>query len=208
MRQQFLGALIGAAFGTVFVLVNSGAPLPAAIGWVLRGLAVLALAAVVVRGVRAGGRPTLEGRPMFGPSYRVIVIGEVVLLSPGSSSSACSTRRCRRTSRWIATIVGLHFVALASAWKTRSILVVGVVLTVLGVVGLALLGSAALKWVPFVSGVLSGLTLLGGSLYGVRRSLNLTAVSGPQNKLAAAPSMRNSVPTTTHGLLASASFSS
>jgi hypothetical protein len=70
---------------------------------------------------------------------------------------------------WIATIVGLHFAALASAWKTRSILVVGVVLTVLGVVGLALLGSAA-EWVPFVSGVLSGVTLLGGSLYGVRRA--------------------------------------
>jgi hypothetical protein len=44
-----------------------------------------------------------------------------------------------------------------------------VVLTVLGVVGLALLGSAA-TWVPFVSGVLSGVTLLGGSLYGVRRA--------------------------------------
>ncbi|MEV6626752.1 hypothetical protein AB0M83_23195 [Amycolatopsis sp. NPDC051106] len=43
------------------------------------------------------------------------------------------------------------------------------VLTVLGVVGLALLGSAA-QWVPFVSGVLSGVTLLGGSLYGVRRA--------------------------------------
>jgi len=72
MRQQFLGALIGAAFGTVFVVVNSGDPLPAAAGWVLRALAVVALAAVVVLGVRAGGRPTLEGRPMFGPSYRVV----------------------------------------------------------------------------------------------------------------------------------------
>jgi hypothetical protein len=40
---------------------------------------------------------------------------------------------------------------------------------VLGIVGLALLGSAV-EWVPFVSGVLSGVTLLGGSLYGVRRA--------------------------------------
>ncbi|MEV6875699.1 hypothetical protein [Amycolatopsis sp. NPDC051128] len=170
MRQQFLGALIGAAFGTVFVLVNSGDPLPAAVAWVLRALAVVALAAVVVLGVRAGGRPTLEGRPMFGPSYRVIVIGEVVLLVAGFFVLNLLDAPVQANVAWIATVVGLHFAALASAWKTRSILVVGVVLTVLGVVGLALLGSPALPWVPFVSGVLSGVTLLGGSLYGVRRA--------------------------------------
>jgi hypothetical protein len=170
MRQQFLGALIGAAFGTVFVLVNSGAPLPTAIGWVLRALAVVALAAVVVLGVRAGGRPTLEGRPMFGPSYRVIVIGEVVLLVAGFFVLSLLDAPVQANVAWIATVVGLHFAALASAWKTRSILAVGVLLTVLGVTGLALLGSPALPWVPFVSGVLSGVTLLGGSLYGVRRA--------------------------------------
>ncbi|UOX91468.1 hypothetical protein MUY14_12880 [Amycolatopsis sp. FBCC-B4732] len=169
MRQQFLGALIGAAFGTVFVLVNSGAPLPAAIGWVLRALAVLALAAVVVLGFRAGGRPTLDDRPVFGPSYRVVVIAEVVLLVAGFFELSLLEAPVEGNVAWIATIVGLHFVALASAWKTRSILVVGAVLTVLGVVGLALLGSAT-EWVPFVSGVLSGATLLGGSLYGVRRA--------------------------------------
>lgn len=169
MRQQFLGALIGAAFGTVFVLVNSGDPLPAGLGWVLRALAVLALAAVVVLGVRAGGRPTLDGRPVFGPSYRVIVIGEVVLLVAGFFVLSLLDAPVQANVAWIATVVGLHFAALASAWKTRSILVVGGVLTALGVVGLALLGTAA-AWVPFVSGVLSGVTLLGGSLYGVRRA--------------------------------------
>jgi hypothetical protein len=169
MRQQFLGALIGAAFGTVFVLVNSGAPLPAAIGWVLRAVAVLALAAVVVLGIRAGGRPTLEGRPMFGPNYRVIVIGEVVLFVAGFFVLSLLDAPVQANVAWIATIVGLHFVTLASAWRTRSVLVVGVVLTALGVAGLALLGSAA-PWVPFVSGVLSGVTLLGGSLDGLRRA--------------------------------------
>ncbi len=169
MRQQFLGALIGAAFGAVFVLVNSGAPVPAALGWVLRALAVLALVAVVVLGVRAGGRPTLDDRPVFGPSYRVIVVGEVVLLVAGFFVLSLLDAPVQANVAWIATVVGLHFVALASAWKARSILVVGVVLTVLGVAGLVLLGSAA-EWVPFVSGVLSGVTLLGGSLSGVRRA--------------------------------------
>ncbi|SFW81894.1 hypothetical protein [Amycolatopsis australiensis] len=169
MRQQFLGALIGAAFGTVFVLVNAGPPVPAALGWVLRAFAVLALAAVVVLGLRAGGRPTLEGRPMFGPGYRVIVAAEVVLLVVGFFVLRLLDAPVQANVAWIATIVGVHFVALASAWQTRSILVVGVVLTVLGVAGLALLGSAP-AWVPFVSGVLSGVTLLGGSLYGVRRA--------------------------------------
>lgn len=170
MRQQFLGALIGAAFGAVFVLVNSGDPVPAALGWGLRALAVLALAAVLFLGLRAGGRPTLDGRPMFGPSYRIVVIGEVVLLVAGFFVLSLLDAPVQANVAWIATVVGLHFVALASAWKTRSILVVGVVLTVLGVVGLGLLGSPALPWVPFVSGVLSGVTLLGGSLYGVRRA--------------------------------------
>lgn len=170
MRQQFLGALIGAAFGAVFVLVNSGDPVPAALGWGLRALAVLALAAVLFLGLRAGGRPTLDGRPMFGPRYRVVVIGEVVLLVAGFFVLSLLDAPVQANVAWIATVVGLHFVALASAWKTRSILVVGVVLTVLGVVGLGLLGSPALPWVPFVSGVLSGVTLLGGSLYGVRRA--------------------------------------
>jgi hypothetical protein len=169
MRQQFLGVLIGAAFGTVFVLVNSGPPLPAALGWVLRALAVVVLAAVVGLGLRAGGRPTLDDRPVFGPSSRVIVVGEVVLLVAGFFVLRLLDAPVEANVAWIATVVGLHFAALASAWKTRSILVVGAVLTVLGVAGLALLGSLT-EWVPFVSGVLSGVTLLGGSLYGVRRA--------------------------------------
>ncbi|WP_410574666.1 hypothetical protein [Amycolatopsis sp. cmx-4-61] len=169
MRQQFLGALIGAAFGTVFVLVNSGAPLPPVLGWVLRALAVVALGAVLFLGLRAGGRPTLDGRPVFGPGYRVVVLGEVVLLVAGFFVLSLLDAPVQANVAWIATVVGLHFAALASAWRTRSILVVGVVLTVLGVAGLALLGTAA-AWVPFVSGVLSGVTLLGGSLYGVRRA--------------------------------------
>jgi hypothetical protein len=170
MRQQFLGALIGAAFGTVFVLVNSGAPVPAAVGRVLGALAVVALAAVVFLGLRAGGRPTLAGRPVFGPSYRLLVLGEVVLLVAGFFVLDLLEAPVQANVAWIATIVGLHFVALASAWKARSILVVGVVLTVLGITGLVLLGTPALPWVPFVSGALSGVTLLGGSLYGVRRA--------------------------------------
>ncbi|WP_410597641.1 hypothetical protein [Amycolatopsis sp. lyj-23] len=169
MRQQFLGALIGAAFGTVFVLVNSGDPLPPVLGWVLRALAVAALAAVLFLGLRAGGRPTLDGRPVFGPSYRVVVLGEVVLLVAGFFVLSLLDAPVQANVAWIATVVGLHFAALAWAWKARSILVVGVVLTALGVAGLVLLGSAA-AWVPFVSGVLSGVTLLGGSLHGVRRA--------------------------------------
>lgn len=170
MRQQFLGALIGAAFGTVFVVVNAGDPLPAPIGWALRVLAVAALAAVIVLGVRAGGRPTLAGRPMFGRSYRLIVAGEVVLLVAGFFVLNLLTAPVQANVAWIATIVGIHFAALSSAWRTRSVLVIGVVLTALGIAGLALLGSVALPWVPFLSGVLSGVTLLGGSLYHVGRA--------------------------------------
>jgi hypothetical protein len=42
-------------------------------------------------------------------------------------------------------------------------LVPGVAPTVLGIAGFVMAGTSALEWVPFVSGVLSGITLLGGS---------------------------------------------
>ncbi|MEV4377053.1 hypothetical protein [Streptosporangium sp. NPDC049644] len=77
---------------------------------------------------------------------------------------------------WVTFVVGVHFVALAPVWKDWSIAVPGVVLTLLGVAGLVLAATAAVDWVPFVSGVLSGVVLLlGTATFGWRAMTARTA---------------------------------
>ncbi|NBE92685.1 hypothetical protein FE391_03860 [Nonomuraea sp. KC401] len=72
-----------------------------------------------------------------------------------------------------ALVVGVHFVALAPVWKDWSIAVPGVVLTLLRAAGLALAPTAAVAWVPVVSGVLSGVVLLAAAV-----TMGLRALTG------------------------------
>jgi hypothetical protein len=171
--HRMTGLLIGAVFGTVFVFVNSHAPLDPAIALVLRVAAAAALGGVVllwftaVRRARttgvepavAGGR---TGGKMFGLGFAVIVVIEAVLLFGGIMVLRALDRPVETNVAWIALVVGVHFVALGPVWKNRTIMLPGLVLTVLGVAGLAMTFTAALEWVPLVSGVLSGVTLLAG----------------------------------------------
>jgi hypothetical protein len=169
--QPLLGALIGAGFGAIFVLVNAGDPVPSPVGTTLRVLAgaallvVLALSALLARKPvppHLGRNP--DGRPMFGRGYRLIVVAEVVLLAAGMTVIRLIDAPPQANVAWIATVVGAHFLALAAVWAQRSIAVVGGVQTVLGLTGLVLLATPAAAWVPLISGVLSGATLLAGSL--------------------------------------------
>ncbi|MBB5965669.1 hypothetical protein [Planomonospora venezuelensis] len=179
------GMLIGAVFGTVFVVVNANSPLDATAGAILRGAAVLGLAGVVVMwflavrriktgAVRAAGPdttgPGAAGR-FFGLRYAFIVAAEAVLLFGGIAVLRVWERPEQTNVAWIAFVVGVHFVALAPVWGQRSILVVGVVLALLGTAGLIMAATSAVAWVPFVSGVLSGAVLLAGSLTFARQEL-------------------------------------
>ncbi|MDP9845983.1 hypothetical protein [Streptosporangium lutulentum] len=169
------GLLIGAVFGTIFVAVNAHTPLNAAIGTLLRVVAFLCLAGVIVmwflavRRERTGGaQPSgVPGRSakMFNRGYVLVVIGEVVLLFGGIAALRAWGRPEEANVAWIAFVVGVHFIALAPAWKQRSILLPGVALSLFGVAGLVLSATSALEWVPFVSGVLSGVTLLAGCTF-------------------------------------------
>ncbi|MFC4060060.1 hypothetical protein ACFOWE_17275 [Planomonospora corallina] len=103
--------------------------------------------------------------------YLVIVAIEVVLLFGGIAALRVLERPEETNVAWIALIVGVHFVALGPVWKNRSIMLPGAVLTVLGLAGLAMTFTSALPWVPFVSGVLSGATLLAGCLTAARSGL-------------------------------------
>lgn len=166
-RPTFVGHLIGASFGMVFVIVNA-AGLEAAAAVPLRILAVAAFAVVLVAFVRtvrilraAGDRPPVG----FTRFFWLVVAIEAVALFGGLAV----LRQIEPAAAlgWIALVVGVHFYPLARLWREgrRQLLSIATAMTILGVVGLLLaftLHDAVL--VATVSGVGSGAVLLGWSL--------------------------------------------
>ncbi|MCP2365390.1 hypothetical protein HD597_012410 [Nonomuraea thailandensis] len=176
------GLLVGAVFGAVFVLVNAHEPLNSAVATVLRIIAVLAAGFVLVlwfataRAERtapvpasaASGQGSSRPKSMFTPGYLAVVAAEAVLLFGGIPVLAALGAPAQANVAWVAFVVGVHFLALAPIWKDRVIAVPGAVLALLGVAGFAMAWTSAADWTPFVSGVLSGLVLLAGSVTGGR----------------------------------------
>ncbi|WP_052810010.1 hypothetical protein [Streptomonospora alba] len=175
MNQRFLGVLIGSAFGAVFVFANSGAPMPPDVTLAARVAAAAALAATVLLGLAASrgdaaadsrSRPPAarnaagRWRGMFKRGFAGVVFTEGVLLIGGFRAIRVFGAPPETNVAWIAVVVGLHFVALVAVWKAPSVAVPGAVLTALGVAGFALAALSLTPWVPVVSGVLSGVTLL------------------------------------------------
>ncbi|SDM75056.1 hypothetical protein [Allokutzneria albata] len=161
MRHQAIGALIGATGGTAFVLANAGAPLNGALTTAAQILAVLLLAATLVMTFRQGKKPaTDDAAGGFTKGYWFVVLGEVVALFGGFQVLRALEAPVQANVAWIAVVVGIHFVAFVLVWKTWTIAVPGVIMTILGGIGLGMAWTSAVAWVPIVSGVLSGLTLL------------------------------------------------
>ncbi|MFB9890274.1 hypothetical protein [Planobispora takensis] len=178
------GLLVGAVFGAVFVVVNAQSPLNTLTAGLLRVTACLAAVSVLtmwflaVRSERSAGKPAettgttgtaqpagtaRPGKPgMYGRGYLVILVAEVILLYGGLQVLAAWERPVQTNVAWIALVVGVHFIALAPVWKDWAIAVPGTILSLLGVAGLVMVSTGALDWVPFVSGVLSGVVLLTG----------------------------------------------
>ncbi|MEV0662721.1 hypothetical protein ACIBI3_22275 [Actinomadura luteofluorescens] len=173
MSPQLLGLLVGSGFGTAFVLANVGEPLPEGAGIAMRVLAVACLLAVVVigfRGDRRGGTGRGDARPgWFGPRFGLVVVAEFALIFGGIAVLRALDAPQEINVAWIALIVGLHFVVLARVWKRGAIAVPGGVLSGLGAAGMIMAAGSSVEWIPFVSGALSGVTLLAGSLYGAAR---------------------------------------
>ncbi|OLT29894.1 hypothetical protein BJF79_10230 [Actinomadura sp. CNU-125] len=177
MSPQLLGLLVGSGFGTAFVLANAGEPVPGPLGIALRVAAILCLVAVIVTGFRTdrrgdpdGAAPADRERPAwFGPKFGLVVVAEFALIFGGIAVLRALDAPEECNVAWIALIVGLHFVALAPIWKRAAIAVPGAALTVLGVAGMVMAAMSRTDWIPFVSGTLSGVVLLAGSLYGAAR---------------------------------------
>lgn len=169
LMQRMTGLLVGAVFGAVFVVVNAQSPLNTVTVNVLKVAACLAAASVIAMWfatARGERQPTAAGsrRGMFGRGYLIVVAAEVILLFGGLRLLAAWERPEQTNVAWVAFVVGVHFVALAPVWKDWGIAVPGAALTLLGVAGLVLASTSAVAWVPLVSGVLSGVILLAGSV--------------------------------------------
>ncbi|WP_206060586.1 hypothetical protein [Nonomuraea basaltis] len=161
------GLLVGAIFGAVFVVVNAQSPLNTVTVNLLRVAACLGAASVIAMWFATARKAQSTGDPrrnMFGRGYLIIVAAEAILLFGGVRVLAAWGLPEQANVGWVAFGVGVHFIALAPIWKDWSIAVPGAALTLLGAAGLVLAPTAAVAWVPFVSGVLSGVVLLSGTI--------------------------------------------
>lgn len=167
-----LGCLIAGIFGLAYVLANAGA-LPSPLDSVLP---VIAIAALVWLGVlvRRAGLEWLGGsrrRLRLGLGYWLVVMGEVGAIAAGSAVLNGPLDAPRGVVAWVSLVVGLHFVALAVAWREPVFYVLGAAIAACGVAALAAAlagGSDAL--VGGLGGVLPGLLLLTASLLAASRA--------------------------------------
>lgn len=174
MRGLNVGSVIGAVFGLVYALVNSGG-LPSVVAAVLRILAVLALAAVLVTVLRhrdpgAAGPP--PGSDAFGPRYLLVVGVEVVAVFGGVALLNGPLDLPDAGVAWVSVVVGLHFLPLAGVFGLPLFRALGLAVAACGAVGL-LLAATLDSSVPVdvVGGILPGALLLAASWWGAGRDL-------------------------------------
>jgi hypothetical protein len=163
-----VGSFIGAAFGLLFVLLNTGS-LPGNLALALRTLAAMAFVAVVVRAV--GRRPHRTARTPatagFTRGYWLVVAGEALTLAIGLALINGPLGVPRAAVAWVSLVVGLHFVALALVRGLRLFHAVGGALSLCGLLGLVLAGAdSSAELIDGVAGVLPGAILLGSGLWG------------------------------------------
>ncbi len=162
--HTYIGHVIGASFGLVFVLVNS-TPLVPALRLVVSSLAI-AMFAIVVAGFVTTLRTTGPDERVVGftTSYWIIVGIEAVLLFGGLA--VVRAIEPFATLGWIALVVGIHFFPLSRLWAPgrAQIMAIAIALTVLGAIGLVIaFATHEADAVALVSGVGSGVVLLGWS---------------------------------------------
>lgn len=163
-RGPFIGGLIGASFGLVFVLVNSGG-----LGiwtWFVRGAAVLATLVITVDLVRRSGPPSRRGvdagsSTPFGRGYWFIVLAETLALFAGVQVIVRAFDAPRYAITWVVFVVGVHFFGLGYLWTLTRFYVLGTALVALAatamIAGWAGASDSALR---VTAGVGAGVTLL------------------------------------------------
>ena len=176
MSPEKLGSVIGAVFGLVFVLRNTGSsPPPLAV--LLRVLGVLAFLAVLLAVRRPG--PTTGTRPArggFGRGYWLVVAAEVLAIAVGLALLNGPLATPQAAVAWASFVVGAHFLALAVVWKQSLVHWLGAALLLCGALGLALAaGGSSARAIDLVGGVLPGAVLLVFGLWGSTRGASSRA---------------------------------
>ncbi|WP_433824662.1 hypothetical protein ACQP2E_21200 [Actinoplanes sp. CA-015351] len=168
------GCLVAISFGTVFIMVNSGglaSPWPLVIR--LAGvIAAVALLVALFRTARTGVAATdPDVRGFTDRRYWLVVVIEVIALFGGLYVINSVLELPEVSIAWVATVVGVHFFALAWAWRMPMYHWLGAVMTLLGLSGFAawaLTESAAA--VGLIAGVGSGVALLGTVVAALRQA--------------------------------------
>lgn len=179
MPGQLIGPIVATVFGLVYVEVNAGR-LPPVVGWPLRivGLVLLVvLSAMVVLKLRRGTAlrdPSVRGRELaqrttrLGAGFAVITVTEAVALVGGAILLTDVLDRPEAVIAWVSVVVGLHFFPLARHVRMSFFTVLGVLITVCGVVAMVVaLTTGADPVIAFVGGVLPGFILLGFAVWGI-----------------------------------------
>ncbi len=165
-----IGALIGAGFGLLFLVLNTvqfstlGRTLVIAVGVIVfAGIVVFAVRGLL-RNRGGGGRLGESGtrgrrEPPFGRAYWIIVLIEAVLLFAGARLLA-SLGHPELGVAWVAVVVGTHFYALGRVFGLDRFHVLATVVTLCGIGGFIAFFAAAPAFIPVISGVISGFVLL------------------------------------------------
>ncbi|WP_228281538.1 hypothetical protein [Brevibacterium pigmentatum] len=170
-----IGALIGAGFGLLFLIINTvqfsilGRTLVIAVGVIV----FVVIAVLAVRGLLrkrgGGGRLGESGErsrrePPFGRAYWIIVLIEAVLLFAGTRLLA-SLGHPELGVAWVAVVVGTHFFALGWVFGLDRFHVLATVVTLCGIGGFIAFFAAAPAFIPVISGVISGFVLLAFAMW-------------------------------------------
>ncbi|GIF13985.1 hypothetical protein [Actinoplanes teichomyceticus] len=157
-----IGSMIALAFGTVFVVVNSGElpePWPVSIR-VAGVLVAVGLAAWLLRVTRSGVATRQTGAGFGDRRYWYVVAAEVIVLFAGLNVITRVLHAPEAAVGWVAVVVGLHFNALAWAWRMPLFHRLGAVMTALGVAGfVAYALNASAATIGLIAGVGSGVAL-------------------------------------------------
>ncbi|MDQ6873987.1 MAG: hypothetical protein M3042_02840 [Actinomycetota bacterium] len=171
MNRVKMGARIGAAFGLVYVLVNTiGLPQPAAV--ILRALGIAAFVGVIIL-ARRTALPADAGaaRAGFGRGYWLVVAAEVVAGVAGAVVLLRVLKQPHALVAWISLVVGVHFFGLSVVWRAPFYRWLGAAITLCGVAGLVAAASSSSRvTIATIAGVGPGLLLLGAAYWGLVRA--------------------------------------
>lgn len=166
-----IGALIGAGFGLLFLIINSsqfstlGRTLVIALGVLaFAGIAVFAARGLVRSRDAAPASKNDRRGPPFGRAYWIIVLIEAVLLFAGARLLS-SLGHPELGVAWVAVVVGTHFYALGRVFGLDRFHVLATVVTLCGIGGFIAFFAAAPAFIPVISGVISGFALLAFAMW-------------------------------------------